>query len=142
MGEGAVNPAATEARGRLSQLAADELIAVMRRRQLAPLVAAIAKGDKEGLVDEDVIVEARELVAALKAEPPRADPAPAISNTIETTPGFVYRNYDRDTHELFRPAHITDDMLAAVMCYASKKATAKQRNRCFEPLTQNTLTEN
>ena len=83
-----------DARARLVALRTEKMVAVMNRRQLEPLVAAVAELELEagegGVVEETVMEEVRALVAVLEAEPPGAELAPTGTH---------------GTDALLRPAH-------------------------------------
>ena len=74
-----------EAHARLARLATAELVALMYRRQLAPLAAALAELEARGggAVEPAVVDEARALVAALEAEPTGHELAPAGTHPMD-----------------------------------------------------------
>ena len=75
-----------EARSKVVLLATRALNESMRTRRLEPLRAAVAtaEGEGEGLVNEAVMAQARELVAVLEAEPAGAELAPAGAYAVKS----------------------------------------------------------
>ena len=107
-----------KARARLAQLATDELVTLMYRRQLEPLAAAVAELEAEsgGAVEAAVLAEARTLVAVLKTEPRGAEPAPAGTHPMNT---------------LTEPAHI--DVAAVVGPFVMQcKGKGKEAQNGYE----------
>ena len=81
----------------------------MRTRRLEPLRAAVATAEGEGLVDEAVMAQARELVAVLEAEPAGAELAPAGAYAV---------------NELTEPGHIDVAMFEPIMHCGGKSTLA------------------
>ena len=114
--EQAVDDAAlAEAHARLTRLATDELVALIHRRQLEPLAAAVAELEAQGggAVEAAVAEEARTLVAVLEKEPRGAEAAPAGTHPMDT---------------LTQPAHIdaATALGTAIMQCAGKGQVAEQ----------------
>ena len=99
------------ARRQLGKLATNALKEAMRRRQLAPLSAALAaaEGEAEGVVAVEALEAARALLAALAQEPARAPPAPSGAHPLE---------------ELVCPAHIDPTVFESFAHLKDKATTA------------------
>ena len=100
-----------EARTKLARLATEELVALMNRRQVEPLAAAVAELEAQGggFVEAAMVDEARALVTVLEAEPPGAPPAPPGSHLMNT---------------LVEPAHIDAEAVlgpSIMRCVGRKK---------------------
>ena len=82
-----------EARAKLAELATAELTALIYRRQLEPLAAAVTELEAQdgGIVEAAVLDEARALVAVLAAEPAGAELAPAGTHPMDalTEPAHI-----------------------------------------------------
>ena len=102
-----------EAQARVAQLATEDLVAAIRKRQLESLTAAVATAEEEGVVGEPVLEKARALVVELLVElegaTPGAEPAPPGTHPIDL---------------LERPFHIDPALLAPVMPCADKSQMA------------------
>ena len=98
-----------EAQARVAQLATEDLVVVMRKRQLESLTAAVATAEEEGVVGEPVLEKARALVVELQGETPGAEPAPPGTHPVNL---------------LERPPHIDPALLAPVMQCADKSQMA------------------
>ena len=98
-----------EARSKVVLLATRALNESMRTRRLEALRAAVATAEGEGLVDEAVMAQARELVAVLEAEPAGAELAPAGAYAVD---------------ELTKPGHIDVAMLEPIMHCGGKSTLA------------------
>ena len=99
----------TEAQARVAQLATEDLVAAIRKRQLESLTAAVATAEEEGVVGEPVLEKARALVVELEGETPGAEPAPPGTHPMDV---------------LERPPHIDPALLASVMHCADKTQAA------------------
>ena len=98
-----------EARSKVVLLATRALNESMRTRRLEALRAAVATAEGEGLVDEAVMAQARELVAVLEAEPAGAELAPAGAYAV---------------NELTKPGHIDVAMFEPIMHCGGKSTLA------------------
>ena len=98
-----------EARSKVVLLATRALNESMRTRRLEPLRAAVATAEGEGLVDEAVMAQARELVAVLEAEPAGAELAPAGAYAV---------------NELNTPGHINVAVFEPIVHYGGKSTLA------------------
>ena len=98
-----------EARSKVVLLATRALNESMRTRRLQPLRAAVATAEGEGLVDEAVMDQARELVAVLEVEPAGAELAPAGAYAV---------------NELTKPGHIDVAMFEPIMHCGGKSTLA------------------
>ena len=100
----------TDARARLVVLRTNNLVAVMNKRRLEPLAAAVAEleAGEKGVVEQTVLDEARALVVVLEREPPSAELAPAGTHA---------------TTELIRPTHIDQGAVFGPFMHCKGKAT-------------------
>ena len=98
-----------EARSKAVLLATEALNESMGTRRLEPLRAAVAMAEDEGLVDEAVMAQARELVAVLEAEPAGAELAPAGTYAV---------------NELTKPAHIDAAVFKPIVHCGGKSTRA------------------